>query len=918
MQEINLAVVGAAGTGKSTFMQCALDLKKPVVSMASSKKVSLEGVVSLLRLHEYQIEEVTLTTDQHIDWPPTRVGEQAIPPIDGAVILYDVMEQSSIKQIPNVLSESVSLLTFPRNEILLNFCPSGFFANPCKIDHSRILYSACLHYCDWLDALYRLSVPCVLVSSKCDNPPDTWQLDPSMIEQSCKGTESIRISVNAPETYKLCISMVLRNISLGTHGEQVKSFQRVLSLQPEVMEDPCSTRYCTANASKENPPITGGFPRQRALTTSYPSNTTSINPSLPSGARSRHSRATSELIGSLVRDKGLGLLGSPSSSSGSTTSSQSHGTEDIQYSFKSPNATFGGPFTPMTRLSSRSSDDRHALSEASSCIPEDTAQAVSFEPLIPQSPLLTIEQASSVASLFLNSGDEGQEHISMVEKTSKSSSRRSTSADEATKESGVLFDELVDRLLSQPVSKADSKFAAIFLCLYRKFAAPAELVLAIMTRFEKQKDDGNPQIARVTSQLRYLGVILQWISTYPGDFAHPSTRRRVTCFVAQLGIKRGFAVAAREISLHLDMVSEDDDTEWACSDTRSARADTLESPLSLSPLESTAQSRDTIENIVDSRKEEDRRNRSTGTSTAPSISSSLDLSGSQSTGSLHALLNSVDIAQRQAQLLTPLPRNILTKVQWHQFMDTPDENIAQELTRIDWIMFSSIRPRDLIRHVSLSVDGKEKCKSLENVDRMINQFNHVAFWVANLILLREKPKHRAKILERFMGMAWVGQAPENVLTYANEDYQKLRYLNNYNSLGAVMAGINRIAVHRLAQTRELIPHQVQKAFMRLEILMSTQKSHFAYRLAWENTSAERIPYLPLHRRDLIYAEEGNKTNIGDSGDRINWKKFEIMGEIMVGIQRSQATPYLNLNRNEDLQRLVLDGRFSKDDDVSLP
>ena len=103
--------------------------------------------------------------------------------------------------------------------------------------------------------------------------------------------------------------------------------------------------------------------------------------------------------------------------------------------------------------------------------------------------------------------------------------------------------------------------------------------------------------------------------------------------------------------------------------------------------------------------------------------------------------------------------------------------------------------------------------------------------------------------------------------------------------------------------------------MRLEILMSPQRSHFAYRLAWENTTSERIPYIPLHRRDLVSAEEGNKTYIGNS-NRINWKKFEILGDIVVGIQKSQGTPYPHISRNKDMQCLLLDGKFCKDDEVS--
>lgn len=105
--------------------------------------------------------------------------------------------------------------------------------------------------------------------------------------------------------------------------------------------------------------------------------------------------------------------------------------------------------------------------------------------------------------------------------------------------------------------------------------------------------------------------------------------------------------------------------------------------------------------------------------------------------------------------------------------------------------------------------------------------------------------------------------------------------------------------------------------MRLVILMGTQKSHFAYRLAWDNSFSERIPFLPLHRRDLVSAEEGNKTFIGDNRNRINWRKFEVMGEVVLGIQRSQKTPYPHLHRYDEVARLILDTKLSGDDEVSI-
>jgi hypothetical protein len=50
--------------------------------------------------------------------------------------------------------------------------------------------------------------------------------------------------------------------------------------------------------------------------------------------------------------------------------------------------------------------------------------------------------------------------------------------------------------------------------------------------------------------------------------------------------------------------------------------------------------------------------------------------------------------------------------------------------------------------------------------------------------------------------------------------------------------------------------------------------------------------------------------------RINWKKFEVMGEVILSIQKAQATPYPAIAKNEEVRALVLDGKIMKDEDVS--
>jgi len=129
----------------------------------------------------------------------------------------------------------------------------------------------------------------------------------------------------------------------------------------------------------------------------------------------------------------------------------------------------------------------------------------------------------------------------------------------------------------------------------------------------------------------------------------------------------------------------------------------------------------------------------------------------------------------------------------------------------------------------------------------------------------------------------------------------------------VIAGINGTAVHRLSMTRDLVRPDIAKNFMRLDLLMGTDKSHSKYRLAWENTTTERIPFLPLHRRDLVSAEVGNRTFLQD-GERINWNKFQVMGDVMMVIIRSQATPYRSLCGNPIVEKLIKDAVMTMNDD----
>jgi hypothetical protein len=402
-----------------------------------------------------------------------------------------------------------------------------------------------------------------------------------------------------------------------------------------------------------------------------------------------------------------------------------------------------------------------------------------------------------------------------------------------------------------------------------------------------KEDKGTHYLLKTETQLRIVEVIAKWVSSYPGDFARPTTRRNLEELIRHLSTEPIFAAAAHQMRQYLELkVTEDDDTGWAKSD------EAKESPHNALERKASQLGSEMSERISSLQLDESADQR------RPSQSSEMSERGGRTPARFQ--FHSYEDYEREAATMVPTATFPLNKIRYRIFMEIDPDDIADEITRIDWVMFSSIRIRDFVRHVSLTQEEKEKCKSLINVTRMINHFNHVAKWVANMVLIRDKSKHRAPCLEKFMLIA-----------------TKLRKLNNYNGLAAVLAGINGTAIHRLAQTRALVSPDVQKQFARLVLLMGTQKSHFAYRLAWENSPLPRIPFIPLHRRDLVSAEEGSRTFVGPNGDRINWKKFEILGEVLLPIMKSQGQPYPNLNRHEGSRELILDCKMMTDDEVSL-
>lgn len=811
IRDVCIAVVGARGVGKSTFIQKAYDLKSPSTKdMVSSKIMTVERSQCNVILVELDWAKLDFLS-QPLVWPRMAADGQRLPFVDGVLILYDVTNQESISK----LSES-------------------------------------------LDALARALLPALVVSCKCDAPQR--QINPSSIENlgAVGGYETMQTSIASPDSQKKCLNIVL-NMILRKNEKSARH------LNGRRRANSSATNNSRATSPR---PSTGRSGHSRAsseFSTTYLKDTCNSE-----GSSHGHSRLTRSPI-----NPALGTLALNSSSS-QMSSLQSGG----QLFDTRPQRGAGG-LAPQITLSSTGaplevvSDSPFSMTQQSLGAASQRSNSISYQ-----------DSDQAQGSSFLNMDDEDTikdpDDIPLLDR--EGGVDEFDDGDKPAQSKGYTWDELVDRLLRQTMSRGDQDFAKIFLCFFRKFAPPRDLLNSILDRFDQANSD-QISLSRISAQLRYCTILCQWVTSHPGDFAHPKTRQRLMSFLNVISGNRSLALLATEMRKTLAQGHEDDDSVWAISDSDTERRDSLRSFLTTHSI--SQDSVTTTDGYIGLRASSD------GVLSVPT-----ETDFNKRRASEAPTVSTVNTASSQSLLRGEGFISSLTpwNSQYDLFMGIPDEDIAYELTRMDWLEFSKIKPRDLVRHVSIPADQKDKYPSLRHVNQLISHFNHVAYWVASVILEKPKPKHRARALEKFMSVAW-----------------SLRHMNNYNALGAVIAGINGTAVHRLSITRDLVDRNAHKRFMRLELLMGTHMSHAKYRLAWENTSTQRVPFLPLHRRDLVSAEEGNRTLLQD-GEKINWNKFQVMGDVLMIIDKSQATPYQDLVRNQLVEKLIRDAVASMNDD----
>ncbi|XP_008123654.2 ras guanyl-releasing protein 3 isoform X2 [Anolis carolinensis] len=186
------------------------------------------------------------------------------------------------------------------------------------------------------------------------------------------------------------------------------------------------------------------------------------------------------------------------------------------------------------------------------------------------------------------------------------------------------------------------------------------------------------------------------------------------------------------------------------------------------------------------------------------------------------------------------------------------------------------------------------------LERSIALFNGISKWVQLMVLSKPTPQQRAEVITKFINVA-----------------QKLRYLQNFNTLMAVVGGLSHSSISRLKETHSHLSSEVTKDWNEMTELVSSNGNYCNYRKAFADCVGFKIPILGVHLKDLIAVHvifpdwiDENKVNI------VKMQQLSVTLSELVSLQTASH----HLEPNMDLINLLtlsLDLYHTEDDIYKL-
>nr|XP_056711217.1 rap guanine nucleotide exchange factor 2 isoform X4 [Euleptes europaea] len=182
--------------------------------------------------------------------------------------------------------------------------------------------------------------------------------------------------------------------------------------------------------------------------------------------------------------------------------------------------------------------------------------------------------------------------------------------------------------------------------------------------------------------------------------------------------------------------------------------------------------------------------------------------------------------------------------------------VATQLSMRNFELFRNIEPTEYIDDL-FKLKSKINCSNLKRFEEVINQ---ETFWVASEILRETNQLKRMKIIKHFIKIAL-----------------HCRECKNFNSMFAIISGLNLAPVARLRTTWEKLPSKYEKLFQDLQDLFDPSRNMAKYRnvLNSQNLQPPIIPLFPVIKKDLTFLHEGNDSKVEGL---VNFEKLRMIAK----------------------------------------
>uniref|UniRef100_A0A671QG51 RAS guanyl-releasing protein 2-like n=1 Tax=Sinocyclocheilus anshuiensis TaxID=1608454 RepID=A0A671QG51_9TELE len=217
------------------------------------------------------------------------------------------------------------------------------------------------------------------------------------------------------------------------------------------------------------------------------------------------------------------------------------------------------------------------------------------------------------------------------------------------------------------------------------------------------------------------------------------------------------------------------------------------------------------------------------------------------------------------------------------------------------LLFDHLDPCELAEHLTY-LEYKSFCKimfqdyhsfvmhgcTVDNpiLERFITLFNSVSQWIQLMVLSKPTAPQRAAVIAHFIQVA-----------------QKLLQLQNFNTLMAVVGGLNNSSISRLKETQAHISNETNKIFNSLLDLLTSFGNYSQYRRRFAECTGFRFPILAVNLKDLIAVHVALADWTDPQKTRVNLTKTQQLYAILQELALVQNNPP-NIEANTDLLNLL--------------